>query len=114
VAARWRELAARKGLSLREVVIEVTSRASFVGSPATVAEAIDRYVQADAADGYILVPHLTPHGLDRFVDEVGGQEHLLDHYEINDVTVVANALRLLSEPDPTGGNLSEHAAVPGV
>ena len=34
------------------------------------AEAIDRYVQADAADGYILVPHLTPHGLDRFVDEV--------------------------------------------
>ena len=51
---------------------------------------------------------------DSFVDEVGGQEHLLDHYEINDVTVVANALRLLSEPDPTGGNLSEHAAVPGV
>jgi len=70
VAARWRELAARKGLSLREVVIEVTSRASFVGSPATVAEALDRYVQADAADGYILVPHLTPHGLDRFVDDV--------------------------------------------
>ena len=70
VAARWRELAARKGLSLREVVIEVTARSSFVGSPATVAEAIDRHVQADAADGYILVPHLTPHGLDRFVDGV--------------------------------------------
>lgn len=34
---------------------------------------------------------------DTFVHEVGGQEHLLDHYEINDVTVVANALRLLSE-----------------
>ena len=31
---------------------------------------IDDYVQDDAADGYILVPHLTPHGLDRFVDEV--------------------------------------------
>ena len=27
-------------------------------------------MQDDAADGYILVPHLTPHGLDRFVDEV--------------------------------------------
>jgi transketolase len=51
---------------------------------------------------------------DTFVQEVGGQEHLLDHYDINDVTVVANALRLLSEPDPTGGNLSEHAAVPGM
>jgi transketolase len=51
---------------------------------------------------------------DTFVAEVGGHEHLLDHYDINDVTVVANALRLLSESDPTGGNLSEHAAVPGV
>ena len=27
---------------------------------------------------------------------------------------LTNALWLLSEPDPTGGNLSEHAAVPGV
>ena len=48
----------------------MTARSAFVGSPATVAETIDRYVQDDAADGYILVPHLTPHGLDRFVDEV--------------------------------------------
>lgn len=70
VAARWRELAERKGLSLRQLVIEVTARSAFVGSAATVAEAIDRHVQDDAADGYILVPHLTPHGLDRFVDEV--------------------------------------------
>ncbi len=30
----------------------------------------DDHVQADAADGYILVPHLTPHGLDGFVDQV--------------------------------------------
>ena len=70
VAAKWRAIAERKQLSIRELVIEVTARASFVGSAATVAEAIDRSVQADAADGYILVPHLTPHGLDRFVDEV--------------------------------------------
>jgi hypothetical protein len=27
-------------------------------------------VQADAADGYILVPHITPGGLAPFVDEV--------------------------------------------
>jgi FMN-dependent oxidoreductase (nitrilotriacetate monooxygenase family) len=70
VAAQWRELAETKGLSLRQLVIEVTSRASFVGSARTVAEQIDRHVQDDAADGYILVPHLTPTGLDRFVDEV--------------------------------------------
>ena len=70
VARRWRELAERKQLSIRELVIEVTTRSAFVGSAATVAETIDRYVQADAADGYIMIPHLTPHGLDRFVDEV--------------------------------------------
>ena len=27
-------------------------------------------MQADACDGFILVPHLTPHGLDEFVDRV--------------------------------------------
>jgi hypothetical protein len=27
-------------------------------------------VQSDAADGFILVPHLTPGGLDEFVDDV--------------------------------------------
>ena len=70
VAARWREIAERKQLSIRQLVMEVTARASFVGSARTVADTINRYVQADAADGYILVPHLTPHGLDRFVAEV--------------------------------------------
>lgn len=70
VAARWRERAERDGLSIRQLVIEMTTRSAFVGSAATVAATIDEYVQADAADGYILVPHLTPHGLDRFVDEV--------------------------------------------
>ena len=29
-----------------------------------------RNVQDDAADGYIFVPHLTPHGLDDFVERV--------------------------------------------
>ncbi|MFJ4189751.1 LLM class flavin-dependent oxidoreductase [Kitasatospora sp. NPDC089509] len=70
VAARWRALAAEKGLSSRELVIEVTGRQSFIGSPATVAREIDRFVQHDAADGFILVPHLTPGGLDEFVDRV--------------------------------------------
>jgi FMN-dependent oxidoreductase (nitrilotriacetate monooxygenase family) len=70
VATRWRAIAEEKQLSIRQLVIELTTRSAFVGSAETVAETIDRYVQADAADGYILVPHLTPHGLDRFVDEV--------------------------------------------
>ncbi|MFD7451856.1 LLM class flavin-dependent oxidoreductase [Kitasatospora sp. NPDC059827] len=69
-AARWRALAAEKNLTSRELVIEVTGRQSFIGSPDTVAGQIDHFVQNDAADGYILVPHLTPGGLDEFVDRV--------------------------------------------
>ncbi|MFF4616971.1 hypothetical protein [Nonomuraea jabiensis] len=45
----------------------MTGRQSFVGSPATVAAQIEEFVRTDAADGFILVPHLTPGGLDDFV-----------------------------------------------
>ncbi|MGY1643964.1 NtaA/DmoA family FMN-dependent monooxygenase [Geodermatophilus sp. SYSU D00703] len=69
-ARQWRELAAEKGYSIRELMIEVQSRQSFIGSPSTVAATIDDLVQSDAADGYILVPHITPGGLDPFVDRV--------------------------------------------
>jgi FMN-dependent oxidoreductase (nitrilotriacetate monooxygenase family) len=70
VAETWRARAQAENLSIRELIIEVTSRQQFVGTPAQVAEEIDRYVQSDACDGFILVPHLTPHGLDEFVDKV--------------------------------------------
>ncbi|GAA0400917.1 NtaA/DmoA family FMN-dependent monooxygenase [Microbispora corallina] len=70
LAAKWRALAEEKRLSIRELVIEVTGRQSFIGTPAAVAALIDRFVQEDAADGFILVPHLTPGGLDDFVDRV--------------------------------------------
>ena len=70
VTRQWRELAAAKGLSLRDVVIEVTARQIFVGTAESVADDIDRYVQADASDGFILVPHITPDGLADFADKV--------------------------------------------
>jgi len=69
-AAEWRQRAEAKGLSIRELVIEVTGRQSFIGTPAQVADAIDEFVQTDCADGVILVPHLTPAGLDDFVERV--------------------------------------------
>jgi alkanesulfonate monooxygenase SsuD/methylene tetrahydromethanopterin reductase-like flavin-dependent oxidoreductase (luciferase family) len=53
-----------------ELVIAVSGQQSFVGSPATVAETIDRFVQDEASDGFILVPHLVPGGLDEFADTV--------------------------------------------
>jgi alkanesulfonate monooxygenase SsuD/methylene tetrahydromethanopterin reductase-like flavin-dependent oxidoreductase (luciferase family) len=70
LAAEWRERAREGKLSAREVVIEVTGRQSFIGSPQSVAATINEFVQADAADGYILVPHITPDGLAPFVDKV--------------------------------------------
>jgi FMN-dependent oxidoreductase (nitrilotriacetate monooxygenase family) len=69
-AAEWRALAEAKRLGIRDLIIEVTGRQSFIGSPARVAEEINEFVQTDAADGFILVPHLTPAGLDGFVDKV--------------------------------------------
>lgn len=69
-ARQWRELAAANKWSIRELVIETGNRQSFVGSPATVAQTINSFVQADASDGFILVPHLTPGGLDAFADTV--------------------------------------------
>lgn len=70
IAREWRERAEAHGWNSRELIIEVTGRQSFVGSAATVAATIDEFVQADASDGFILVPHVTPGGLGRFVDEV--------------------------------------------
>ena len=70
IAKQWRELAESKNLSIRELMIEVTARQTFIGSPRTVADSINDLVQADAADGFILVPHVTPGGLDEFADTV--------------------------------------------
>lgn len=70
LAAAWRERATAENLSIRELVMAVTSREQFVGTPEHVAAELDRYVQADACDGFILVPHLTPSGLDEVVEKV--------------------------------------------
>lgn len=69
-AQEWRDKAEAQKLSIRELVIEVTGRQSFVGSPLTIATQLNHFVQNDACDGFILVPHLTPAGLDPFVDQV--------------------------------------------
>ncbi|MBV7674029.1 NtaA/DmoA family FMN-dependent monooxygenase [Streptomyces halstedii] len=75
-AATRRALSEAKGLSVRRTAVEATTRPSsvgspsFVGSPETVATALEAFVTAEAADGFVLVPHLAPGGLDDFVDRV--------------------------------------------
>ncbi|WP_176074751.1 LLM class flavin-dependent oxidoreductase [Brucella intermedia] len=69
-ARAWRELAEREKLSIRDLIIKVTARQQFVGTPQTIADEINAYVQADAADGFVFAPHLTPGGFDEFVEKV--------------------------------------------
>jgi FMN-dependent oxidoreductase (nitrilotriacetate monooxygenase family) len=69
-AAAWRRRAAVENLSIRQLIIEVTSRQSFIGSAQTIALAMESHVKGEACDGFILVPHITPGGLDEFADSV--------------------------------------------
>ncbi|MCE0768613.1 NtaA/DmoA family FMN-dependent monooxygenase [Pseudonocardia kujensis] len=69
-AEDWRALGRRHGWSLREVVTHVFDRAVFVGTPVQVAAEIDRYVQEDAVDGFILGSYVSPAGLDEVVEKV--------------------------------------------
>ncbi|MCF1473385.1 LLM class flavin-dependent oxidoreductase [Agrobacterium vitis] len=69
-AQQWRELAERDHLSIRELIIRVTARQHFIGTPQTIADEIDLYVQSNAADGFVFAPHITPGGFDEFVEKV--------------------------------------------
>ncbi|MFL5995116.1 MAG: NtaA/DmoA family FMN-dependent monooxygenase [Streptomyces sp.] len=70
IAEKWAALSREKGLSIRQTVIEAGGRQLFIGTPDAVATELDEFVQCEAADGFVLVPHLTPGGLDDFVDDV--------------------------------------------
>ncbi len=69
-ARKWREIAEHEKLSIRQLVIKITARKQFVGTGETVAREINRYVQENAADGFVFAPHLTPTGFDEFVEKV--------------------------------------------
>ncbi len=68
--AKLREVAETEKLSIRDLIIRITANHTFVGTPAQVAADIDRYVQERATDGFTIIGHLTPHGLDEFTDRV--------------------------------------------
>jgi FMN-dependent oxidoreductase (nitrilotriacetate monooxygenase family) len=109
----WRARAEAGHLSAREVVIEVTGRQSFIGAPSTIAKTINDFVQADAADGYILVPHITPAGLDPFVDQVVPLLQELGTYRTEyDGTTLRDNLGLapLGRPGSSAGAAPERAA----
>jgi FMN-dependent oxidoreductase (nitrilotriacetate monooxygenase family) len=69
-ADEWRAEAQAESLSIRDLMVRRAARQTFVGSAATIADQLDEHVQTLACDGFILVPHITPAGMDRFADEV--------------------------------------------
>ncbi|MGW0832892.1 NtaA/DmoA family FMN-dependent monooxygenase [Streptomyces prunicolor] len=100
MAEKWRALSREKGLSIRQTVIEASGRQSFIGTPEAVAAELEAFVRQDAADGFILVPHLTPGGLDEFVDRVVPllQERGAFRTEYRGTTLRSH----LGLPDPAG------------
>lgn len=114
-AARAAELRARaeaENLTLRELVVAETANHTFVGTPEWIASEIDRYVQHRASDGFVLVPHLTPGGLDEFVDRVVPllQERgvFRTEYPIDPSTGTTTLRATLGLPDPRTFAQSRH------
>nr|WP_308471431.1 NtaA/DmoA family FMN-dependent monooxygenase [Pseudoclavibacter sp. RFBI5] len=67
---RWREKAAENGWSIREFARHELGGVRYVGTASQVAEEIDDFVQNEGSDGLVIGSHLTPGGIDEFVDHV--------------------------------------------
>jgi alkanesulfonate monooxygenase SsuD/methylene tetrahydromethanopterin reductase-like flavin-dependent oxidoreductase (luciferase family) len=67
----WRDLAAERGLSIRQLVLEVSGgHATFTGTPGQIADTWADYVRTRAVDGFNITPHLLPSSLADIVDKV--------------------------------------------
>ncbi|RDJ11229.1 LLM class flavin-dependent oxidoreductase [Rhizobium grahamii] len=68
---RIKKTAREKKLTLREIALDVaTPRTAFIGTPEHVADEIIRWVDGDAADGFILGFPVIAEGLDDFIEHV--------------------------------------------
>ncbi|MET8980100.1 LLM class flavin-dependent oxidoreductase [Streptomyces sp. NPDC004539] len=68
---KWRELAAERGLSIRQLVLEVApGHPAFTGTPSAVADEWTHYVTTGAVDGFNIVPHLLPGSITDIVDKL--------------------------------------------
>jgi alkanesulfonate monooxygenase SsuD/methylene tetrahydromethanopterin reductase-like flavin-dependent oxidoreductase (luciferase family) len=67
----WRDLAAERRLSIRQLVLAVSGgHATFTGTPSQIADTWARYVRTRAVDGFNITPHLLPSSLADIVDKV--------------------------------------------
>jgi len=73
LAAKWRGIATEKNFTLREFVIHWTGQGlgrGLVGTPQTVADEIQKYVDTRAVDGFNITPVLVPIGIDDIVNDL--------------------------------------------
>lgn len=66
-------LARREGLTVRGLIRALnggTGHRTIVGTPRDIADDIEKWFRAGAADGFNLMPDVLPHGLQVFADEV--------------------------------------------
>lgn len=70
--ARIVAMAEREGLTIRQLAARVGSYGgnAFVGTPATIADEMERWLDEDACDGFNVMFPFLPEGLDDFVDKV--------------------------------------------
>jgi len=69
-AERWRALSAEKGLSVRELVIHLSSGRSFAGTADQIAEELVPYAREHVVDGFNISPWIVPSGLDDIVGKL--------------------------------------------
>jgi alkanesulfonate monooxygenase SsuD/methylene tetrahydromethanopterin reductase-like flavin-dependent oxidoreductase (luciferase family) len=70
---RFRALVAQQNPTLRALYSMLTGSmdlSDFIGTPQQVADSLERWVDAGAADGFILMAPSLPDGLEDFVDQV--------------------------------------------
>ena len=68
---KWRELAAERGLSIRDLALQVApGHPAFVGTPSQIADEWTRSVRTRALDGFNITPYLVPGSLVDIVDKL--------------------------------------------
>jgi FMN-dependent oxidoreductase (nitrilotriacetate monooxygenase family) len=68
---KWRETAAERSLSIRQLALEVSpGHPAFVGTPSQVADEWTHYVRTRAVDGFNITPYLVPQSLADIVDKL--------------------------------------------
>jgi alkanesulfonate monooxygenase SsuD/methylene tetrahydromethanopterin reductase-like flavin-dependent oxidoreductase (luciferase family) len=69
-AQKWRALSQDKGLSIRELVIHLSSGRGFAGTADSIADELVRYAAEHVVDGFNISPWLVPTGLDDIVNKL--------------------------------------------